>query len=185
MQQLRSLNPLLEKQPVTISKSLPIAESIPDTGDGLPRREFLSAATLAAVSVMLGACSSDSGGSKGGVTSPTGPNQEPPPATGGTTLNVTLSAFPALANVGGMAAVGSLGNKPVAVVRTGASSFTALSRICTHASCDVDIQASRFVCPCHGSEFNSDGQAIRGPAQAALQRFNVAVGTGGATLTIS
>ena len=170
---------------MTLSRQLPIAESIPDTADGLPRREFLSAATLAAVSVVLGACSSDSGGGGGGLTSPSGPNQEPPPGTGGTTLNVTVSAFPALANVGGMAAVGSLGNKPVAVVRTGASSFTALSRICTHAGCDVDIQASRFICPCHGSEFNADGQAIRGPAQAALQRFNVAVGMGGATLTIS
>jgi cytochrome b6-f complex iron-sulfur subunit len=164
---------------MSFSRQLPIAEPIADITDGLPRREFLSAATLAAVSVVLGACSSDSG------FSPKAPNQEPPAGTSGSTLTVTVSAFPALANVGGIAAVGSLGNKPVAVVRTGASSFTALSRICTHAGCDVGIQGNAFVCPCHGSEFDSSGQATKGPAEASLQRFNVAVAAGGATLTIS
>ncbi len=166
---------------MSLSRQLPIADAIPDSGAsvGLPRREFLSAATLAAVSVALGACSSDGG------FSPKAPNQEPPAGSSGSTLTVTVSAFPALANVGGIAAVGNLGNKPVAVVRTGAASFTALSRICTHAGCDVGIQGNGFSCPCHGSEFDSTGQATQGPAEGALQRFNVVVGAGGATLTIS
>lgn len=146
-----------------------------------PRREFLSQATLAAVSTLLAGCA---GGGDGSF-APKPPNQEPPPGTGGGSLVVTVSAHPALATVGGIAAVGNLGFKPVAVVRTGASSYTALSRICTHAGCDVNIAGSGFSCPCHGSQFDATGQATQGPAESALQRFNVAVSQDGGTLTIS
>lgn len=100
-------------------------------------------------------------------------------------MTVTITSFAALANVGGIAAVGNLGSKPVAVVRTGATSYTALSRICTHAGCDVNVASGGFSCPCHGSQFNSEGKATQGPAEAALQRFNVAVSTDGTKLTIS
>jgi Rieske Fe-S protein len=146
-----------------------------------PRREFLSQATLAAVSTLLAGCA---GGGDGSF-APRPPNQEPPPGTGGGSLVVTVSAHPALGSVGGIAAVGSLGNKPVAVVRTGASTYTALSRICTHAGCDVNITGSGFSCPCHGSQFDATGQATQGPAESALQRFNVSVSQDGGTLTIS
>lgn len=143
------------------------------------RREFLSQATLAAVAAVLAGCGD------GGPSSPTPANQEPPPGTGGGTLTVTVSAFPALANVGGIAAVGTLASKPVAVVRTGASTFIALSRICTHAGCDVNIVGSGFTCPCHGSRFDAAGVVTVGPALNALQRFSVAVSNNGNTLTIS
>ena len=146
-----------------------------------PRREFLSQATLAAVSALLAGCS----GGGDGTFAPKPANTEPAPGTSGGTLTVTLSAFPALVNIGGIAAVGSLGLKPVAVVRTGASGYTALSRVCTHAGCDVNIAGGGFSCPCHGSQFDATGQATNGPAENALQRFNVAVSQNGATLTIS
>lgn len=145
------------------------------------RRDFLSQATLAAVAAVLAGCSGDSGG---GPFTPKPPNSEPPAGTGGGTLTVTLAAHPALANVGGIAGVGSIGNKPVAVVRTGTSSYTALSRICTHAGCEIGIAGGGFACPCHGSQFDAQGQATQGPAENALQRFNVAV-NGNGTLTIS
>ena len=145
------------------------------------RREFLSQATLAAVAAVLAGCS----GGEGGSFAPKASNQEPAPGTSGGTLTVTVSSFPALANAGGIAAVGTLANKPVAVVRTGTSSFTALSRICTHAGCDINIAGGGFSCPCHGSAFDSTGMATNGPAENALQRFNVAVSNNGNTLTIS
>jgi Rieske Fe-S protein len=155
-----------------------------NTTDGfgsLPRREFLSQATLTAVAVVLAACS---GG--GDVTGPAAPpNTEPGPGTSGSSLSVTIASFGALANVGGIAAVGNLGFRPIAVVRTGASSYTALSRICTHAGCDINVASGGFSCPCHGSQFNSEGKATHGPAEAALQRFNVALSTDGTKLTIS
>jgi Rieske Fe-S protein len=150
--------------------------------NAVPRREFLSQATLTAVAAVLAACS---GGGEG-VTGPTAaPNPEPTPGTSGSSLTVTLAAFGPLASVGGIAAVGNLGTKPVAVVRTGSASYTALSRICTHAGCDINVQGSGFSCPCHGSQFNSEGKATAGPAEAALQRFNVAVSSDGTKITIS
>ena len=160
-----------------------IATTLSEESEGLPRREFLSQATLAAVAVVLTACS---GGGGGGVTGPAAaPNPEPVPGTSGSSLTVTLGSFSALANVGGIAAVGNLGTKPIAVVRTGTASYTALSRICTHAGCDVNVAGNGFSCPCHGSKFDSQGAATEGPAQAALQRFSVAVSSDGTKITIS
>jgi cytochrome b6-f complex iron-sulfur subunit len=154
---------------------------LPDIVSDLPRREFLSQATLAAVSAVLAACS----GGGGGVFAPGSANPEPGAGTAGGTLNVTLASFPALGSAGGIAAVGSVGGKPVAVVRTGDTSYMALSRICTHAGCEISIASGGFSCPCHGSRFNASGAATQGPAQQALQRFNVAVSGDGLTLTIS
>lgn len=149
------------------------------------RREFLSQATLAAVGAVLAACS---GGGGSDVLAPTGGgagNPAPQPGTSGGSLTVTRASFPALSAVGGIAAVGNLGVKPVAVVRDGESSYVALSRICTHASCNIGIVSGGFQCPCHGSRFNSSGAVTQGPAESALQRFNVVVSADGATLTIS
>ena len=159
-----------------------ITTTLPSESEGLPRREFLSQATLTAVVVVLAACS----GGGGDVTGPSAtPNPEPTPGTSGGSLTVTLGSFAALANVGGIAAVGNLGTMPIAVVRTGAASYTALSRVCTHAGCDVNVAGNGFSCPCHGSKFDSQGQATAGPAQAALQRFSVAVSSDGTKITIS
>jgi len=152
---------------------------------GNARREFLSQATLAAVGAVLAACS---GGGGSDVLAPSAGgagNPAPQPGTSGGSLTVTLASFPELGAVGGIAAVGTVGAKPVAVVRDGTSSYVALSRICTHAGCDVGIVSGGFQCPCHGSRFNSSGAVTQGPAEAALQRFNVVVSEDGATLTIS
>jgi cytochrome b6-f complex iron-sulfur subunit len=50
---------------------------------------------------------------------------------------------------------------------------TALYKVCTHLGClyNWNEQQSRFICPCHGSEFESDGSYIRGPAPRNLDRF--------------
>jgi cytochrome b6-f complex iron-sulfur subunit len=49
----------------------------------------------------------------------------------------------------------------------------ALYKVCTHLGCiydwkDVD---NKFICPCHGSQFQRDGVLIRGPAARDLDRF--------------
>jgi Rieske Fe-S protein len=48
--------------------------------------------------------------------------------------------------------------------------LAAYSLLCTHVCCEVDYQpsTSTFFCPCHGSEFNSEGQVTRGPAGSPL-----------------
>lgn len=44
-----------------------------------------------------------------------------------------------------------------------------LSRECPHAGCDVDYKNGEFVCPCHGSKFDSEGKVIQGPATQNLE----------------
>lgn len=50
---------------------------------------------------------------------------------------------------------------------------TALYTVCTHLGCLYGWreQENKFVCPCHGSQFDKDGDYILGPAPRSLDRF--------------
>ena len=109
------------------------------------RREFLGAATFTALTLLQSAC----GDGQIGGTAPDG--------TSGGTLVVTLSQFSALASVGGVARVDGGSGTPVALVRTGTASFTALSLVCTHEGSTVNITGAGFLCPNHGARFSSVG----------------------------
>jgi len=52
---------------------------------------------------------------------------------------------------------------------------TALYKVCTHLGCLYNWRESesKFVCPCHGSQFHVDGTYIQGPAPRNLDRFVV------------
>ena len=139
----------------------------------LGRREFLSQATLTSVAIVLAAC---------GGGGPTGPGDITP---GPSSITVKLADFPALNAIGGIAAVGTVLLSPVAVVRTGQSSYLALSRICTHASCVINLASSGFSCPCHGSRYDSQGNVTNGPAARSLARHSATLSADGMTLTIS
>jgi Rieske Fe-S protein len=55
----------------------------------------------------------------------------------------------------------------------------AMSLICPHAGCEASITASGATCPCHGSQFDDQGNVLRGPAQSGLTHYQVTVdGTG-------
>ena len=111
------------------------------------RREFVVRSAVAAIGTLLvTAC--------GGAGSTTGPG-----GNGGNNgpLNVTISNFPALANIGGIARVDSGQGTPVAAVRTSASTFSAFSLICPHFGCTVGIASGSFACPCHGARFAANG----------------------------
>ena len=60
-----------------------------------------------------------------------------------------------------------------AVLIHGSGRFTALSLVCTHLGCTVEVQADGFACPCHGSRFNSNGYPVKGPAAAPLKTLRV------------
>lgn len=47
-----------------------------------------------------------------------------------------------------------------------------LSKVCPHAGCNVDYNGENFVCPCHGSEFNIQGEVIHGPAKENLEKLD-------------
>jgi menaquinol-cytochrome c reductase iron-sulfur subunit len=64
--------------------------------------------------------------------------------------------------------------------RTGQNSFIAYAIYCTHLGCPVHWlpEAHIFLCPCHGSVFNSDGTVAGGPAPRPLFQFDVRVKSG-------
>ncbi|MGY6530845.1 MAG: cytochrome b6-f complex iron-sulfur subunit [Cyanobacterium sp.] len=45
-----------------------------------------------------------------------------------------------------------------------------LNAVCTHLGCVVPWNASenKFICPCHGSQYNNEGKMVRGPAPLSL-----------------
>lgn len=51
--------------------------------------------------------------------------------------------------------------------------FIALSTVCTHSGCEVRAMPASFQCPCHGSEYDVEGNVTEGPARKPLQKFEV------------
>ncbi|OFW11148.1 MAG: hypothetical protein A3H96_26765 [Acidobacteria bacterium RIFCSPLOWO2_02_FULL_67_36] len=49
-----------------------------------------------------------------------------------------------------------------------ADGFYAISSVCTHLGCNVKHIGRGFECPCHGSQFDENGQVVHGPAPKAL-----------------
>jgi cytochrome b6-f complex iron-sulfur subunit len=49
----------------------------------------------------------------------------------------------------------------------------ALSLVCTHLGCTVNVTAGDLVCPCHGSVFNRQGVVLQGPAAYPLRALAV------------
>ena len=94
-----------------------------------------------------------------------------------------MGAGSALASVGSAALV-QASSAMVLVARVSQETFNAMTAICTHQACTVTGFASgTFQCPCHGSEYNTNGAVTKGPAPSALRRFNTLLA--GDLLTIS
>lgn len=72
------------------------------------------------------------------------------------------------------------------------NTFHAISAVCTHLGCTVRAEAlsnpqttevggaamrltHRFLCPCHGSEYQGDGSNVAGPAPRPLAWFRLSV----------
>jgi cytochrome b6-f complex iron-sulfur subunit len=66
------------------------------------------------------------------------------------------------------------------LVRTDDGGFLALYRKCTHLGCAVpwDQAKGQFVCPCHASAFEPDGDVINPPAPRPLDRFPITIENG-------
>ena len=108
----------------------------------------------------------------GGGSSPSSPSAPPtpPPVTG--EIRIPLmgvgQSVEASANL-----VGGL-QTPLAVTRLTDTQVVAVSRICTHMSCTINMPAAAggtLDCPCHGSRFRTTGQVVNGPANRALFQF--------------
>jgi Rieske Fe-S protein len=69
-----------------------------------------------------------------------------------------------------------------AVIYRSDQGFLAYSLICTHLGCTLEESGDMFSCPCHGSEFNSAGEVIKGPANKELDVLKVEVTDDGTLL---
>ena len=66
----------------------------------------------------------------------------------------------------------AIDNKRVCIVREG-DKVAAISTTCTHLGCIVAPSLTGFACPCHGSQFDVDGNVTGGPAPKPLAWFQV------------
>jgi Rieske Fe-S protein len=66
----------------------------------------------------------------------------------------------------------------VLVVRRAARVY-ALRSVCTHKACLITPSGSALACPCHGSRFELDGRASKGPATRPLWHYAISQDAGG------
>ena len=146
------------------------------------RRQFCvqacQAASIAAAASLAAAC-----GGGGSPTSPSGGSNAPQlssvnGAVSGRTVSVTIEASGPLAANGSAALVqSSIGQ--FLITRVNDTTYTVLTAVCTHQGCTVSgFENSRFVCPCHGSQFSTSGSVSNGPATQALRSFTTQFASG-------
>lgn len=129
------------------------------------RRRFIGVAAGAAVCAVLPGCASVA------ATPVT-------PVDGA--VRLTLQDFPQLLGPAGFLLLSPAGGpSPIYVLALADGEYAALSPVCTHLGCTVDVVGARLLCPCHGSTYDREGNVLRGPAERALQRFPVMLTTGG------
>jgi Rieske Fe-S protein len=135
---------------------------------GVGRRDFLSQAVLAAASLALAACG-------GGGDGPTAPSN--------VTGTVRVADHAALATVNGIALV-TVDGAQLAIVRTGATSFVALSRICPHQGNLINISGNGFLCSGHGAQFTATGTWRGGQQTTNMRSYPTSYDAGTDILTI-
>jgi cytochrome b6-f complex iron-sulfur subunit len=136
------------------------------------RREFCiqscQAASLAAVATALTGC----GGSPTSASS--GSFAALPTINSNivtSTITIGIDASSPLASVGNAALVNASG-RSFLVARTAQDTFTALTAVCTHEACTVsNFQNQVYECPCHGSQYTTAGNVVKGPAPRSLSTF--------------
>ncbi len=136
---------------------------------GIGRRTFLAQSALLAAAALLAACAADAVSAPGTAID--------------STSDIKVSDFPALASVGGIALVTASGN-PLAIVRTGDTTFVTLSRVCPHQGNIVNPNGSGFLCPGHGARFTATGQWSGGERTSNMRAFVTSYDAAAGTITI-
>ena len=123
----------------------------------LNRRSFLTKTAVAAAALATGCGNGEFG--------PPLPSHSGPQGA----VTIKVSDFPGLANTGVLVAVAP----QRAAMRTGATTFVALSTVCTHQGCDADVVDNGTIvsCSCHGSRFDKNGNVLNGPAERPLPQL--------------
>lgn len=75
---------------------------------------------------------------------------------------------------------------PILLIRQNASSYTALSMLCTHQGCQVQPPSGGYIiCTCHGSAYDMNGNVVRGPAPTPLAKYSTSYNASAHTVTIN
>lgn len=75
---------------------------------------------------------------------------------------------------------------PILVIRQSATSYTALSMLCTHQGCQVNAPSDgTILCNCHGSTFDLHGNVLGGPAPSPLKNYGVTLNASAQTITVT
>jgi cytochrome b6-f complex iron-sulfur subunit len=142
-------------------------------GSGITRRNFLKTAWVSGLALIsgfgLGGCGAKKAPAGQVSTSMSG---------NGLTLDLNLPANKALADVGGTLALDANALDPsgIFVYRSSQTEVDAMSRKCTHLGCQVAAFANGVAkCPCHGSQFDLNGQVLNGPASKPLTRYKASL----------
>ncbi len=149
------------------------ASDVPD----LSRRQFMNLLTFGSVTgVALGALypvvkyfiPPSAGGTGGGVT-----------AKDALGNDISVSNFLATHTPGDRVLAQGLKGDPTYIIVNEDRSLAnfGLNAVCTHLGCVVPWNASenKFICPCHGSQYNNEGKVVRGPAPLSLALVHAAV----------
>lgn len=144
---------------------------------GMSRRAVLTGVGALGAAVTLAACG---GSSHDGIATP---GSTPGSGSTGDATDDGTPDDPAPAGaiakaadvpVGG-AISATLDGTPVLITQPTAGTFVGLSAICTHQGCTVAPDDDHLTCPCHGSTFDLDGAATRGPASEPLITFELSL----------
>jgi Rieske Fe-S protein len=126
---------------------------------GCDRRAFVRSGTAALAVVLLPSCASL-------VT------RRVPLENG--RIRLSLRQYPELAEARGSLRLLPDGwEDPVYLLALDGGGFAAVSSVCTHRGCTVDLGGPGLACPCHGSQYDREGRVMRGPANRALTRYPV------------
>lgn len=66
------------------------------------------------------------------------------------------------------------------LIRMADGGFLAVYQRCTHLGCNVpwDQAANTFICPCHSSQFDTQGELLNPPAPRPLDLFSITITDG-------
>jgi thiosulfate dehydrogenase [quinone] large subunit len=176
--------PSLRPAPVT-------AASNPD-GAGVDRRTFLRTGVLAGAMLAFGSVAKvlARGSFRSDTLAQTSPSSTPSVGPSATKVQGKQIAKLDDLSIGKPVGFNTVGGEPSVLFKLSDTEVAAYSRVCTHAGCIVDYDASSnlLYCPCHGAEFDPthDAKVVTGPAVTPLPRIEVAVdGTGRVVLPSS
>ncbi|HLS31215.1 MAG TPA: Rieske 2Fe-2S domain-containing protein [Flavobacteriaceae bacterium] len=62
---------------------------------------------------------------------------------------------------------------PICIYKKNEEEYFASLMKCTHQGCELNIGGGIYSCPCHGSEFNTRGEVLEGPATKKLKTYKI------------